>query len=64
MMVMVRVPNETIRASCGEGNVTTWLQKIKLVARLRGIDDLAGFIPLYLDGLALVLYLEWRRRIR
>lgn len=32
------------KAICGEGDVTAWLRKIKLVAKLQGIDDLSQWI--------------------
>ena len=34
------------------------MQKIKLVAKLKKISDVASFVPLYLEGDALALYLE------
>lgn len=42
----------------GRGDVTVWLKKIKLVAKLRGITDLHALIPLFLDGAAFALYEE------
>ena len=35
-----------------------WLKKAELVAKLMEIKDLASFIPLFLEGNALALYLE------
>lgn len=34
------------------------MAKIKLMAKLHGIDDLASFVPLHLVGLVLMLYLK------
>ena len=42
----------------GEGDVVTWLNKLKLVAKLQKIEDIATFIPMYLEGNALTVYLE------
>ena len=50
--------NEVMRPFSGEGDVVACLQKAKLVAKLKKIGDLASFLPLYLEGDALSLYLE------
>ena len=42
----------------GEGDVVAWVAKVELVAKLTGVKDLTSFIPLYLEGSALALYLE------
>ena len=42
----------------GSGDVVSWLTKAKLVAELMNIENVASFIPLYLEGDALALYLE------
>ena len=47
-----------IRPFSGEGDVVAWLKKIQLVAKLQKFTDLASFLPLYLEGEALALYLE------
>lgn len=47
-----------IQAFEGEGDLVAWLCKVKLVAKLKKISDLASFIPLYLEGDALKIYLE------
>ena len=54
----VRVSNDYIRSFTGEGDFVGWLTKVKLVARLQKITDLSTFIPLYLEGNALSIYLE------
>ena len=42
----------------GEGDVVRWIKKVKLVAKLQEVQDLASFISLFLHGDALALYLE------
>ena len=53
-----RISNDMIRPFTGDGDIVAWLKKVKLVARLSKIVDLAAFIPLYLEGDALAVYLE------
>ena len=50
--------DKIITGFSGDGDVAAWLAKVELVARLTGEKDLATFIPLYLEGSALALYLE------
>lgn len=40
----------------GTGDVSTWLKKVDLVARLHRIDNVAALIPLYLEGTAFTVY--------
>ena len=54
----VKVTSDMIQPFSGEGDVVAWRQKIQLVAKLQKITDLASFLPLYLEGEALSLYLE------
>lgn len=54
----VKISNDMMRCFDGSGDVVAWLKKAKLVAKLMEIKDLASFIPLYLEGDALALYLE------
>ena len=42
----------------GEGDVVAWLNKLKLIVKLQKIEDIATLIPMYLEGNALVVYLE------
>ncbi|XP_068231906.1 uncharacterized protein [Palaemon carinicauda] len=49
---------DMIKPFTGKGDVVSWLKKVTLVAKLQKIVDLASFIPLYLEGDALALYLE------
>lgn len=53
-----KITMDMIKPFTGEGDVVAWLKKITLVAKLQKISDLASFIPLYLEGDALALYLE------
>ena len=52
------ISHEMIKPFSGKGDVAAWLRKVRLVANLQNIVDLASLIPLYLEGNALVLYLE------
>ena len=54
----VKLSSDYIRPFSGEDNVVAWLKKIQLVAKLQDTTDLASFLPLYLEGEALALYLE------
>jgi hypothetical protein len=47
-----------IRSFDGNGDVDigTWFAKLKLVAKLKKIEDLSLLIPLYLDGAAFAVY--------
>ena len=38
--------------------MVAWLKKVRLVARLQMVDDVASLLPLYLEGDALALYME------
>lgn len=40
----------------GEEDVAVWLRQLKLVAKLRNIEDLATVLPLFLDGPAFAVY--------
>ena len=59
-MARIDVGKDMIRSFSGnEGeDVVAWIKKVSLVARLKGIADVASFLPLYLEGDALKLYLE------
>ena len=50
--------SRVIRPFNGEGDVSAWLAKVELVASLTEVKDVAKFVPLYLEGGALSLYLE------
>ena len=57
-MSVVKVTSDMVKPFTGDGDVVAWLQKVKLVAKLGGIVELASFIPLYLEGGALAVYME------
>ena len=50
--------SDVVKPFNGEGDICAWLQKVELVAKLTKVTDLATFIPLYLEGSALAVYLE------
>lgn len=54
----LKVSSDIMRCYDGTGDVVAWLKKAKLVASLMEIKDVASFIPLYLEGDAMALYLE------
>lgn len=58
MSVSGKITSDMIKPFTGEGDVVAWIKKVQLVAKLKKISDLASFIPLYLEGDALALYLE------
>ena len=47
-----------VKAFDGSTDVCQWIKKVELVAKLKNITDLASFLPLFLEGDALALYLE------
>ena len=47
-----------IKPFTGEGDVVSFITKVELVAGLKKIEDEARFLPLYLEGHALAIYLE------
>ena len=54
----LRLGKDVIPPFSGEGDVVGWIKKVKLVAKLQKVQDLVTFIPLFLHGDALALYLE------
>ena len=57
-MASTKITAEMIKPFNGEGDMTAWLQKVKLVAKLSKVTELESFIPLYLEDGALAVYLE------
>ena len=55
---LLRLDNDVIPPFSGEGDIFEWIKKVKLVAKLQKVQDFATFIPLFLHGDALALYLE------
>lgn len=53
-----KLSGEMMKSFDSQGDVVAWLKKAELVAKLIEIKDLASFIPLFLEGDALALYLE------
>ena len=53
-----KITTDMIKPYVGEGDVMAWLKKVKLVAKLTKVTALADFIPLFLEGSALAVYLE------
>ena len=49
-MVKVCISNDIIKPFSGEGDVVAWLKKVRLVAKLQQVDDVASLLPLYLEG--------------
>ena len=49
---------DMIKSFPGDGSqdVSNWIKKVQLVARLKNIDDVASLIPLYLEGAAFAVY--------
>ena len=54
----VRISSDIIKAFSREGDVVLWLEKMRLMAKLQQVDDVASLLPLYLEGDALTLYME------
>ena len=57
-MVKVCISNNIIKPFSGEGDVEAWLKKVRLVAKLQQVDNVASLLPFYLEGDALALYME------
>ena len=58
VMVKVRISSDVIKPFSSKGDVVAWLKKVRLVARLQNVDDVASLLLLYLEGDALALYME------
>ena len=59
-MAKVRLGSDILNPFSGEGDVVAWLKKVKLVARLQLVDDVASLLPLFLKGDALALCMEMK----
>ena len=55
---LLRLGKDVIPPFSGEGDVVEWIKKVKLVVKQQKVQDLVSFIPLFLHGDALALYLE------
>ena len=54
-MAKVRLGSDILKPFSGEGDMVAWLKKVRFVARLQQVDDVASLLPLYLEGDALAL---------
>ena len=59
-MAKVRPGSNILKPFSGEGDMVAWLKKVRLVARLQHVDDVASLLPLYLEGNALALCMEMK----
>lgn len=48
--------SDVVPSFCGDGDISLWLEKLELVAKLKKIEDLAVFVPLFLNGAAFDVY--------
>ena len=55
---MAKITTDMVKPFSGEGDVVGWLAKVELVASLTGVENVSQFLPLYLEGSALAVYLE------
>ncbi len=55
---------KVIKPFTGEGDISSWLTKIELVAKLTKTKDLTCLIPMYLEGGALAVYLEMSSEVQ
>ena len=53
-----KITSDMVKPFLGDGDVVAWLEKVTLVASLSGVKELEKFIPLFLEGSALSVYLE------
>ena len=57
-MAKVHISSDIIKLFSSEGDMVAWLKKVRLVAKLQQVDNVASLLPLYLEGDALALYME------
>ena len=50
--------SDVVKPFSGEGDVVQWLDKLEIVAELRGIADVSKLLPLFLEGPAFAVYRE------
>jgi hypothetical protein len=58
-MANVRI-SDVVQPFNGEGDVTQWLDKLYLVAKLRKIENVETVLPLFLEGPAFAVYSEMK----
>lgn len=56
--------SECIKSYDGSADIATWLKKVKLVAKLKKVEHLEAFIPLYLDGPAFEVYDQLEDKVK
>ena len=59
-MAKLTLRPEMVKPFNGTGDVEAWLSKVELVAKLTQVEDLASFVPLFLEEGALAMYLEMK----
>ena len=57
-IMATKISSEMVKPFSGDGDVVAWIEKVKLVAALGDVKQLEKFIPLFLEGSALSVYLE------
>ena len=57
-MAKVGISSDIIKPFSGQGDVLAWLKKVRLVAKLEQLDNVASVLALYLDGDTLAVYME------
>ena len=55
---MAQAKFDVIKPFSGGKGVSEWLEKVELVAKLTDVKDAANYIPLFLEGGALAVYME------
>ena len=58
----VKLSSDILRLFTGEGDVVTWFNKLKLVAKLQKIEDITTLTLMYVEGNTLAVYLEMGER--
>ena len=59
-MAKARLGSDILKPFFGEGDTMAWLKKVRLVARLQHVDNVASLLPLYQEGGELALYMEMK----
>ena len=57
-MAKVGISSDIIKPFSDQGDVLAWLKKVRLVAKLEQLDNVASVLALYLDGDTLAVYME------
>ena len=59
-MAKVHLGSDILKLFFSESDMVAWLKKVRLVARLQLVNNVANLLPLYLEEDALVLYMEMK----